>query len=1444
MAKRRMLSVLAAMIAAVGLAAICSPGASAAGVASIEGKHDQAYSTVEGNLVIKNEMIPTDVILDRNKVGFYYACYNKKHTGDDNKHPEWAGYSISFSGTTSSAFDCYAKDKDKTTNMVFEGENHGNSYAIAWSHGDSMTEKTYTYNGANDYIKIVSSEAAIDVQTGAAYDVYMTISNIRVRTYACDKDDGLSTVVSIAYGYGNSMNSGYEARKGWSFFSGKSLVGKSRCRGGAIFDVKVELHDHSTHDKIDGKKMIWALNDIDIGDRMHSTEGANEYSSTYRYAEHFKFLRDGDGNIRGAVDEEVDGKRLKTYVSMVDILDGGTHSECKKAVRAGEQELVFNDDTIYHNFLVNVNGKNVWNHCTNSENGATDDNSTSALFLIDTTDFAFEWGGSKCGTTIDTAPYSKFTGKTDLSYDGSLTYNGAEISASNPITVNSATSKPIIFSHFIRRDMGIITGEDEPYKVIKSDWLGSDTAEGSVRFEAVTDHEYKPVYSTTEYANGSGGYRATLTPGQTKTYKHELQYRLSNVNNKAYASAGERTIVLKRPPATFTASVTPTVKNGSTNASIDSNKKVKITDSDGKYTVSFAYNIKRNNDTAGDTVGDPWNTEMKKDGSIPSPSHEASGTAYRTEGQSKGDDITGQAYTGNLRYGESITFCGNITYKSKIDASNGNITATASECVTVWRDNATCDDFPGFQYGLNYGANVGKIGVKNYDLTGDGDPTYTTPYSEMGVSIFARPADNIRFYYKMCAGALYPIREKNLSNTVTYSASGESTRLNNEGNGYLFRQSVSVVDGTFYNPRFWHSYDDGHNYNFLRGKNLVGDFWSPNGQSGKNYLCGVNTQDGYYQIAGKDDCARNSTYDVGAIDVGSVITQKLNWNEQTYNGSSFGNSPRTASASVVVPYNYVLRPYVTNNSGNTGKVAYLGESLKMTPGVVTVARTNTVFPSGKQNYATITKPTEINVKYYFKTASGSIINEASVPNSSRSGARLNNQGYLSGTTGQESQTSVDNGGNQLPVVNIQIPNSGVSVGDKVCVEVSVYPADSHDEKDAASVYGAGNNNIAISDGSSNGSNWVSSVSCSTIAKKPSMSVESSNAYSATSFKTANYTRTIGSKKFNFGSWSEYGVFGRVWASNSSNASLFVSGAALGYSRNGYSGANGVANVTRANDDASADGNKVSTKTNSNECTFMTQTFANANCNTSSTSIGGVMASQYEQRIKERYASSGGTFEITGLPTKVFGGTATYYDVSGYSGSDVIVSPSGIIRFDSKKNLYISSLPNISNEQFAEKGIESPNHTIVYSAPENSIVIDGNLNYDGGLKVGSDDLTQVIIIAKNVYFTSQPTYINAVIIADNVNTCRFDSGTRVAVGGKSGASIISSNVCNQALRFDAPVVVKKLALNRTAGAGNGDDAIRRAEIFNLNMANFLWSFNQMSRLSQAATTYSRELPTRY
>ena len=1391
---------------------------------------DQTYSTTFDDLKITNTVKGADVLLDKTKVHFYNACVGGEAGFNNNQ------YGIKFNGEMANYFYCqlHKHSEGKKWRLWRESDET--------TSGDYYTVATYSTvfgaDGPKDIgpisgsIEILSKGAVTDAKTGDVYDLYFKITNVRMKSADCTGDSHPDTMMAILMGMGTQEIGGANNPPvGTSMFTARAFQDHWKCDAGALYDVEVRVRDPNTKQFLN-KSMLWAFNDVDIADIISDSPDYHTYDSAHPYAEHVTFK---NGLLTGS-----NGYNI----SMVEASDSNHYRELYPYTDN------LNSSTVYHRFYEPGNKNHVF-----YSDGSVNDNSASFLVRVSTggDGFKFEWGGSTCGSYIDDAPASRYRGRTTLKYNnvditGSnlCTANSASSGINYTCTINGGTSKYISFAHSLG-PISLANGNTadlvgEPFYVQYNHNGGSGERPGIGQNSTVT---LMPFGFTTASTHNVG--TVSLTPGQKKTYTESLHYRYSTINDNrnSFATTGPHTVTVQRPAAKFNAELKRSVKDGLADATI-SNNKVKITSSDGSYTVTFTNTIGREQDGAGDTVGTPWESYMTKAGSTPS-GYSHSGTANRTEGQKTSDGLRTYQYSGNLRYGESITFCSYLKYTKIIDATNTDTTDTKSSCVTVERGNAICELDPNFSYGINKAVNTGRIGVLNSTLsntTASTSATYTKPNINNpsqaidAVAIYARPNDQIKFYYNMCAGSLYPIKERGLSTNVWYRASGESSKSGGTGNKYLFRNSVPMVGSTYNNPRTWNSNSATSGFLSSSSAEHINSKWeSPNSGAGTGYRCGSTVNSGWYQVAGKQDCTRSGEYNIGVIDAGSTFSQKLEWNDQSFNNGTITGSDRSATASVIVPYNYVLKPYMTNNSGNSGKVAYLGETLTMTPGIITAPRTNDAFPSGKQNYATITKLTDINVKYYYKTSSGAVVSETTVPNSSRSQIRLNTNGLISGTVATESQTSVDSGGTQLPSVSIQIPNSGVNIGDKICVEISAYPADSHDLKDAAIVSGKGVNDIAL-DELSHSSDWVTAVSCSTIAKKPTMSVESSNAYSATEFKTAQYARNINNKMFNFGSWSEYGVFGKV----RSGATLFASGAALGYSRDGYATSR-AANISRSNDAASADNKKVSTKSNSDECTFMTQTFANANCTSSTTSVGGVMADQYERRIKERYATKTGTFDISGL-AKVSLGGVDYVNVSGYNGADIIVSPSGILRFDSKNNLYISSLPNISNAQYAAKGIEKPNRTIVYSAPDKSIVIDGDINYDNGNKSTLDDLTQVIIIAKNVYFTSRPTYVNAIIIAETVNTCKYNSGSKVAIAGKNSAATISYAMCNQALRFDSPVITKKIILNRTAGADQGDDAIRRAEIFNLNMANFLWSFNQMSRLSQATTTYSRELPTRY
>ena len=94
----------------------------------VKGSYNQAKKSSILDLDIKDDMYPTHVILDQNKVGLYYACYNYMHP-DEGKYP---GYSVTFGGKTNGKFNCYHYDPDNSSASghnakVFPSESFGMS---------------------------------------------------------------------------------------------------------------------------------------------------------------------------------------------------------------------------------------------------------------------------------------------------------------------------------------------------------------------------------------------------------------------------------------------------------------------------------------------------------------------------------------------------------------------------------------------------------------------------------------------------------------------------------------------------------------------------------------------------------------------------------------------------------------------------------------------------------------------------------------------------------------------------------------------------------------------------------------------------------------------------------------------------------------------------------------------------------------------------------------------------------------------------------------------------------------------------------------------------------------------------------------------------------------------------------------------------------------------
>ncbi|MBR5418780.1 hypothetical protein IK110_00820 [Candidatus Saccharibacteria bacterium] len=1321
-------------------------------------EYEQAYNSSDESALSIPETFtksprPADVVLDKYKINIYKAC-----KGSD-------GYRIDWYGNINNKIKCYSI-------QTFGDEAYGSVYSIATTSDEDKGEKSIS-----GYFVITSPNAATDVRTGEDYDVRMTISNIKVKRSLCDKDDDEYTRTSILYSYGTITKTTAPswAKPGVSFFTGNSLAGYTYCRSGAKYNVKVRLYYHGTNTQVTGKTMIWAANDIDIGDRTISSGNYYQYDSSHTYAEHIKL-------INGV--ENVPNNHLSFVTS-------------------DHNKLGFSDNVIY---------RKISNSSTSS---AVDNNSCSTLFKVDMDSFEFEWGGSKCGTTIDSVPFSRFEGKTIMTYDG------ADAGVTKSVVVNGPTSKKITFDHQIRRiKIGANNPETERFVINRTESKNNTTTRndddpGSKTFSG-TSTSFVSVATTPNPISGANS--VNLEPGETRTFSEQLKYRASDVNEDSddYMAVERHSITLRRPYAHFNGKITASATKNSNNTSVTiSNNAINLTDSDdGHYVITFSNSINRHDTdsdgTAGGTVRTQYSTSYSSSSSVPgasvvtwSPGSSASNvnTAALTDnGDPHSFNVTA---SGTLKYGETRKICQTLTYVAKQGGGSSQNATNSPYCVTISRPMKKCAVDSSIAYGLISGKNVGQITVKDKELN---KTQKTTIGATSSTSIYARPTDNIRFTYDMCAGSLYPIYENNVNKKVWYKASGSITKnpavTENQSKQYLFRSEVPLVGSTFNNPREW-SWQRNVTpaSTFLSDSNpshLEATFNSPSDAVGSNYRCGTPVN-GWYQISGKandggvDECARTGVYNIGVLDAGSIITQKLEWDEQPVtNSTNVGSVMRTATANVVVPYNYTLKPYVVNN---TARAAYIGEKITMYPGVAVMKRTNSTVSSS--SYATITKSTSVKYTYYFTDSTGALKGSRQVARADET-RRFNKNGSLSSVN------------ETLGSIEIEIDDSH-AVGDRVCIELSVAPYDSHNgNDDASAALAEGSNGVARK-----------AVSCISIAKRPTISIESSNAYSATKITTSYYSKKITSSKYVFSSWSEYGVFGHI-----NKDFLMASGAAGGYRRDGYTGGKTL-NASRTNP---SDDTNVATPENSNVCTFMTQTFANQNCNQSDSAkvIGGVAADLYESRIKERYVGAGKN--LVGTSNKSFG-AISYIDASNINPNDYYDASANLVGVKSD-NIYISKTPTFTDS--------NSNHTIIYHA--GNIVIDGDINKElTQTQTNLSGVTGVVIFANNVYITDAVKYINATIIADNVNTCAFKSASP---NTKLEMKDLTSTVCNSSLVFDAPVVAHRLVLNRTAGAGNGANSIVRAEVFNLNTANFLWSFNQMSRYNQAITTYTRELPPRY
>lgn len=149
--------------------------------------------------------------------------------------------------------------------------------------------------------------------------------------------------------------------------------------------------------------------------------------------------------------------------------------------------------------------------------------------------------------------------------------------------------------------------------------------------------------------------------------------------------------------------------------------------------------------------------------------------------------------------------------------------------------------------------------------------------------------------------------------------------------------------------------------------------------------------------------------------------------------------------------------------------------------------------------------------------------------------------------------------------------------------------------------------------------------------------------------------------------------------------------------------------------------------------------------------------------------------------------------------------------------------------------------IVINAPNATVRITGNIEYNTSAVSNPSQLPQLVIIAGRIQIDEAVTNIDSWLVATTgagtITTCR-------PITNANRATTLDSERCDDRLTVNGPVIARQLYLERTFGAGQGGDAGNPAEVFNLRPDAYLWATAYQASAGRVPTVYTTELPPRY
>ena len=159
------------------------------------------------------------------------------------------------------------------------------------------------------------------------------------------------------------------------------------------------------------------------------------------------------------------------------------------------------------------------------------------------------------------------------------------------------------------------------------------------------------------------------------------------------------------------------------------------------------------------------------------------------------------------------------------------------------------------------------------------------------------------------------------------------------------------------------------------------------------------------------------------------------------------------------------------------------------------------------------------------------------------------------------------------------------------------------------------------------------------------------------------------------------------------------------------------------------------------------------------------------------------------------------------------------------------------------GVIPKGQWLVINAPNATVTITGDIRYTNGTFNSITDIPQLIIIADQINIENDVKNVDAWLVASGptgmINTCSKSGTTTI-----TPVTQLTTNLCQNPLTINGPVMAKKLYLLRTAGSGQDTASSNPAEIINLRPDAYLWGIAHNANSGRLTTVYETELPPRF